>query len=271
MKIRKNNQKKEESFEKVKMAGDLCKTNLLSIIDSMTQKEALNKTMAELDNMIFMSEIDRIQKNSIPKEYIEQNEKIISYLKGKGITFDENNIQIEEEKSKIEDKNGKLGNRVGTASTKGENSKGDSGSKEEESYINDSKINVPEIIYPDINFSHFNEAKGKNRIENNKYRVRIRFNRIKKLTVDRYIQKNDSMDPFDDSFSEKIMKYQNYDSNLVMNSINYNCFENLFKNYYEQKYKFLSLISDNDDEHESFFKSKKSNKRLISKKRAYNK
>lgn len=79
------------------------------------------------------------------------------------------------------------------------------------------------------------------------------------------------MDPFDDSFSEKIMKYQNYDSNLVMNSINYNCFENLFKNYYEQKYKFLSLISDNDDEHQSFFKSKKSNKRLISKKRTYNK
>lgn len=44
------------------MAGDLCKTNLLSIIDSMTQKEILNKTIAELDNMIFLSEIDRIQK-----------------------------------------------------------------------------------------------------------------------------------------------------------------------------------------------------------------
>ena len=271
MKIRKNNQKKEESFEKVKMAGDLCKTNLLSIIDSMIQKEILNKTIAELDNMIFMSEVNQIQKNSIPKEFIEQNEKIIAYLKEKGITVDENNMPIQEEKVKLEDKNGKLENRVGTASTKGDNSKGDSGSKEEESYINESKINVPEIIYPDINFSHFSEAKGKNKIENNKYRVRIRLNRIKKLAVDRYIQKNDSMDPFDDSFTQKIMKYQNYDTNLVMNSINYICFENLFNNYYEQKYKFLSLISDNDDEHQSFFKSKKSNKRLISKKRAYNK
>ena len=145
MKIRKNNQKKEESFEKVKMAGDLCKTNLLSIIDSMIQKEILNKTIAELDNMIFMSEVDQIQKNSIPKEFIEQNEKIIAYLKEKGITVDENNMPIEEEKTKIEDKNGKLENRVGTASTKGDNSKGDSGSKEEESYINESKINLPEI------------------------------------------------------------------------------------------------------------------------------
>jgi hypothetical protein len=127
------------------MAGDLCKTNLLSIIDSMIQKEILNKTLAELDNMIFMSEVDQIQKNSIPKEFIEQNEKINAYLKEKGITVDENNMPIEEEKTKIEDKNGKLENRVGTASTKGDNSKGDSGSKEEESYINESKINLPEI------------------------------------------------------------------------------------------------------------------------------
>ena len=165
MKIRKNNQKKEESFEKVKMAGDLCKTNLLSIIDSMTQKETLNKTMAVLDNMIFMSEVDKIQKNNIPKEYIERNEKIISYLKQKGIAVNGNNMLIEEEKTKIEDKGGKLENRVGTTSTKGDIAKGDSGSKEEESYINDSKINASEIIYPDINFSHFNEGKEKNKIE----------------------------------------------------------------------------------------------------------
>ena len=51
MKIRKNNQKKEESFEKVKMARDLCKTHLRSIINSMTKKEKVNKELIKLDNI----------------------------------------------------------------------------------------------------------------------------------------------------------------------------------------------------------------------------
>lgn len=271
MKIRKNNQKKEESFEKVKMAGDLCKTNLLSIINFMKKKEKLNKTLSIVENIMFMSEVNQIQKSNIPKEYINQNNEIISLLKENGITIDDK-IPIDEDKDKIEEyKEDKSENRVGTSSTKGDNTKNDSGSKEEESYINEGKNNIQEIIYPPINFGSFNSIKEKNKITNNKYRVRIRFNRIKKLTVDRYIQKNNSMDPFDDSFNEKIMKYQKYEPSLVMNPINYNCFENLFKNYYEQKYKFLSFISDSDDEYESFLKNKKSNKRLINKKRAYNK
>ena len=45
MKIRKNNKKKEESFEKVKMAGELCQTHLISIIKSMTEKEKLNRQL----------------------------------------------------------------------------------------------------------------------------------------------------------------------------------------------------------------------------------
>ena len=61
MKIRKNNQKKEESFEKVKMAGEFCRTHLLTIINAMKDKESLNKKISLIDNMIFISEINKIQ------------------------------------------------------------------------------------------------------------------------------------------------------------------------------------------------------------------
>ena len=131
------------------------------------------------------------------------------------------------------------------------------------------KNNNQEIIFPPINIGYFNNSiKNKNKEvnNNNKYRVRIRLNRIKKLAVDRYIQKNDSMDPFDDAFNEKIMKYQKYEPSLALNSINYNSFEKLLKEYYEQKYKFLSFISDSDEEYDSILKTKKSNKRMMNKK-----
>jgi hypothetical protein len=274
MKIRKNNQKKEESLEKVQLAQDSCKTNLLSICDSMIQKEELNKSLIMVDNMMFISKVNIIQKNNMSKEYIKQNGEIISFLKEKGISMNEVKINSKEEKEKLEDmKENNLDERgrVGTASTRGDNSKGDSDSKEDEPYIINNKNTSPDIIYPNVDLDFLNNSKEKNKKESNKYRIRIRFNRNKKLTVDRYIQKKDSMDPFDDSFNEKIVKYQNYEPNLVMNSINYNYFENLFNNYYQQKYKFLSFISDNDDENQSIFKNKKNNKRLINKKRAFNK
>ena len=274
MKIRKNNQRKEESLEKVQLAKDSCKANLLSICDSMIQKEELNKALTMVDNMMFFSEVSIIQKNSISKEYIKLNGEIISFLKEKGISLIENQIINKEDKEKMEvlkENNLDDKGRIGTASTRGDNSKGDSDSKEDEPSIIDNKNTSPEISYPPIDLDYLKCSKQKYKKQKYKYRIRIRFNRNKKLTVDRYIQKLDSMDPFDDSFNEKIVKYQNYEPNLAMNSINYNYFENLFKNYYEQKYKFLSFISDNDDEKESLFKNKKGNKRLINKKRTFNK
>ena len=272
MKIRKNNQKKEESFEKVKMAGELCKTLLLKIINDMTEKETLNKAKSLIENMIFMSEINQINNNRIPNEYINQNNEIISLLKRKGIATDDTSLPLNEDIEKIKDLNIDKSKEPGTSSSKGELTKDDSGIKDDESYISEIKNNSQEIIYPPINLGSFNSLKEKNKIvNNNKYRVRIRLNRIKKLTVDRYIQKEDSMDPFDDAFNEKIMKYQKYEPSLSINSINYNSFENLIKDYYEQKYNLLSFISDSDEEYDSILKNKKNNKKIINKKRTYNK
>ena len=91
MKFRKNNQKKEESYNKVKEAGDLCKNDLLLIINSLLNKESLNQYIYEIENLIFNTEVNRIKKTSINKEIkinseIKNNiQKLISSLKEKEI------------------------------------------------------------------------------------------------------------------------------------------------------------------------------------------
>ena len=97
MKIRKNNQKKEESFEKVKMAGDLCETHLLSIIKSMIDKERLNRQLVYLENVAFLSKISTMQRNKIPKEYVNQNNEILAFMKRNGINLEEIPSKIRKE------------------------------------------------------------------------------------------------------------------------------------------------------------------------------
>ena len=270
MKIRKNNQKKEESFTKVKMAGDLCQTHLLSIIKSMTDKEMLNRQLIYLDNVAFMSKVSTIQKNKIPKEYVNQNNEIVSFMKKKGINL------VEIPPPKIEIKNNEEHNgekipikvKIPKQEVLLDLEKLNSNNAE-------NKIISQEIIEPPLDFSSLKDDYNNKNNDviniNNKYRIRIRMNRNKKISVDRYIQNIDSMDPFDDSYNENIINYGKYNPNMTLNSLSYNCFENLLKNYYQQKYKFLDYIIEKDDDYDSFFKSKKSNKRLLSKKRAFNK
>ena len=270
MKIRKNNQKKEESFTKVKMAGDLCQTHLLSIIKSMTDKEMLNRQLIYLDNVAFMSKVSTIQKNKIPKEYVNQNNEILSFMKKKGINLVEipppkieikNNEEHNAEKIPIKVKIPKQEVLLDLEKLNSNNA--------------ENKIISQEIIEPPLDFSSLKDDYNNKNNDviniNNKYRIRIRLNRNKKISVDRYIQNKDSMDPFDDSYNENIINYGKYNPNMTLNSLSYNCFENLLKNYYQQKYKFLDYIIENDDDYDSFFKSKKSNKRLLSKKRTFNK
>ena len=276
MKIRKNNQKKEESFEKVKMARDLCKTHLLSIINSMTKKEKLNKELIKLDNINFLSKIGTIQNRGIPKECIDQNNVIISFLKKEGINYAETQQKIKEEEEKElkeKDKEKKIITKAKILKQEINKDTFDKISKSQEV----SKLNLPEIVYPPVDFSSLRggeKEKENNSKKNNnksKYRVRIRINRNKKIVLDRYIQADNSMDPFDDSFNENISTLEKYDSNLTMDSLNYNCFENMLKEYYQQKYKFLEYISENDDDTDIFLRNKKSNKRLLNKKRGYTK
>ena len=55
----------------------------------MIDKERLNRQLVYLENVTFLSKISTIQKNKIPKEYMNQNNEIISFMKKNGINLEE--------------------------------------------------------------------------------------------------------------------------------------------------------------------------------------
>ena len=88
IKTRKNNQNKEESLNKIFEAEFYCKTYLLPLMNDMSNKEITNKCLLKLEELIFLSECDKIKKVDIPpnrikenniiKENIEKNVKLIN-------------------------------------------------------------------------------------------------------------------------------------------------------------------------------------------------
>ena len=267
MKIRKNNQKIDESLKKIEMASQLCSDHLISIIKSMKDKEEINQQLMKLENISFLSKISIIQNKGIPQDCIDKNKTIIAFLNEKGINYSEIQQPKKEEKNIVEGG----GEEKAPVKVKIPRQEGQIGLDESNMSTTESKINLQDIICPQIDFSSIQNKKEKKKSKSsNKYRIRIRLNRNNKITLDRYIQKKNSMNPFDDSFNESIFALKKYNPSLTVDSINYNCFESLLKEYYTQKYQLLEYITDNDDDYDLFFKNKKSNKRLLSKKRGYN-
>ena len=73
IKTRKNNQNKEESLTKILEAELNCKNYLLPITKDMVNKEIINRHLLKLEELIFQSECDKIKKNQIPQNRINEN------------------------------------------------------------------------------------------------------------------------------------------------------------------------------------------------------
>ena len=73
IKTRKNNQNKEESLTKIVEAEFFCKNYLLPITKDMVNKEISNRHLLKLEELIFLSECDKIKKNQIPQSRINEN------------------------------------------------------------------------------------------------------------------------------------------------------------------------------------------------------
>ena len=73
IKTRKNNQNKEESLNKIIEAESFCKNYLLPLINDMTNKEISNRHLLKLEEIIFLSECDKIKKVQIPQSRIKEN------------------------------------------------------------------------------------------------------------------------------------------------------------------------------------------------------
>ena len=127
IKTRKNNQNKEESLNKIIEAESFCKNYLLPLINDMTNKEISNRHLLKLEELIFLSECDkikkvqipqnRIQENSIIKENIENIEKNMKLINKKN-DLNENRIN-KELRNKINTNNNPLTNGINNKNING--------------------------------------------------------------------------------------------------------------------------------------------------------
>ena len=127
IKTRKNNQNKEESLNKIIEAESFCKNYLLPLINDMTNKEISNRHLLKLEELIFLSECDkikkvqipqnRIQENSIIKENIENIEKNMKLINKKN-DLNENRIN-KELRNKINTNNNTLTNGISNKNING--------------------------------------------------------------------------------------------------------------------------------------------------------
>ena len=127
IKTRKNNQNKEESLNKIIEAESFCKNYLLPLINDMTNKEISNRHLLKLEEIIFLSECDkikkvqipqsRIQENSIIKENIENIEKNMKLINKKN-DLNENRIN-KELRNKINTNNNTLQNGINNKNING--------------------------------------------------------------------------------------------------------------------------------------------------------
>ena len=127
IKTRKNNQNKEESLNKIIEAESFCKNYLLPLINDMTNKEISNRHLLKLEEIIFLSECDkikkvqipqsRIQENSIIKENIENIEKNMKLINKKN-DLNENRIN-KELRNKINTNNNPLQNGISNKNING--------------------------------------------------------------------------------------------------------------------------------------------------------
>ena len=127
IKTRKNNQNKEESLNKIIEAESFCKNYLLPLINDMTNKEISNRHLLKLEEIIFLSECDkikkvqipqnRIQENAIIKENIENIEKNMKLINKKN-DLNENRIN-KELRNKINTNNNTLQNGINNKNING--------------------------------------------------------------------------------------------------------------------------------------------------------
>lgn len=293
MKIRKNNQKKEDSYEKILEARDLCSKEILEIMQSLSRKVNLNKYSLSLEHLIFQAQIKSFQKNEtisddmikIKGQLFEQIQELVSPLK-----------DTEIEPPAIPAGGGHKHNHEsgsGFHISKKEKKKEQEGNQNDLTSIDSlshNRINQKEIIkrgnideekkiiktknedyfYP-VKLDYLNDSKEEYKElfnkENNPLRVRVRLNRYGKRVFDRYIQSNNSMNPFDDDFNQKLTDIQHFGNNLTMNPFGDDTFEDLLDKYYEQQLICFNIFNEEEEEVNGLQSIKKSNSKLLNKKR----
>ena len=290
---RKSNQNKGESLDKIKEAKKSCEDYLTYLMNDMSLKENDKKNLIKLEELIFLSEIDKIKKVNIPKSRINDYKIILSEIEKNNKKNEENGIKSNIQKNNITKSlneisisNGARGrnkdnininsNLNGDMLSSSQVLNGDNKSiysqqldstnnipKKEikKTNINKNQSKFKSDIYPDVslnyltnnNIINLNEEKYNenniNQVHNKKniVRMRIRIDRFNHIAIDRYIQNNNDLDPFNDSYNEVFNKYRKMDLN-DMEYLTKNNFEKLYNSFKLNKLNDLNLFYDSEDE-----------------------
>lgn len=290
---RKSNQNKGESLDKIKEAKKSCEDYLTYLMNDMSLKENDKKNLIKLEELIFLSEIDKIKKVNIPKSRINDYKIILSEIEKNNKKNEENGIKSNIQKNNITKSlneisisNGARGrnkdnininsNLNGDMLSSSQVLNGDNKSiysqqldstnnipKKEikKTNINKNQSKFKSDIYPDVslnyltnnNIINLNEEKYNenniNQVHNKKniVRMRIRIDRFNHIAIDRYIQNNNDLDPFNDSYNEVFNKYRKMDLN-DMEYLTKNNFEKLYNSFKLNKLNDLNIFCDDEDE-----------------------
>ena len=290
---RKSNQNKGESLDKIKEAKKSCEDYLTYLMNDMSLKENDKKNLIKLEELIFLSEIDKIKKVNIPKSRINDYKIILSEIEKNNKKNEENGIKSNIQKNNITKSlneisisNGARGrnkdnininsNLNGDMLSSSQVLNGDNKSiysqqldstnnipKKEikKTNINKNQSKFKSDIYPDVslnyltnnNIINLNEEKYNenniNQVHNKKniVRMRIRIDRFNHIAIDRYIQNNNDLDPFNDSYNEVFNKYRKMDLN-DMEYLTKNNFEKLYNSFKLNKLNDLNIFYDSEDE-----------------------
>ena len=277
MKMRKNKQNEFESLDKIKEIKKLSNSFIHNILNSMNQREDLKKSLIKINEFNFQSEIAFLKGEKLSKELEDEwkkDEKKINEIK----------IQLEEKEKKEEESllintrinSPKLNNDLNQNLINKENSRRINKDKNKENIKNKNnniyikKFNDTSVLKRSLELPEIEE----NEEEENYLKLRFRYNRNNMFVVDRYIQKKNSFNPFDDSFNQSILKYKNYNEDLVkvMNSErNFDFFYNKFLRNSIDPFYFFSESDDDSLNFQNQLKNfQSSHKQFLRNKRGHN-
>ncbi len=277
MKMRKNKQNEFESLDKIKEIKKLSNSFIHNILNSMNQREDLKKSLIKINEFNFQSEIAFLKGEKLSKELEDEwkkDEKKINDIK----------IQLEEKEKKEEESllintrmnSPKLNNDLNQNLINKENSRRINKDKNKENIKNKNnniyikKFNDTSILKRSLYIPEIEE----NEEEENYLKLRFRYNRNNMFVVDRYIQKKNSFNPFDDSINKDILKYKQYDEELIQVMDNEKNFDSLYNKYLRNCINPYYLFSDSEDDSSNFQNQLKnfqySHKQFLKQKRGHN-
>ena len=277
MKMRKNKQNEFESLDKIKEIKKLSNSFIHNILNSMNQREDLKKSLIQINEFNFQSEIAFLKGEKLSKELEDEwkkDEKKINEIK----------IQLEEKEKKEEDSllintrinSPKLNNDLNQNLINKENSRRSIKDKNKENIKNKNnniyikKFNDTSILKRSLDLPEIEE----NEEEENHLKLRFRYNRNNMFVVDRYIQKKNSFNPFDDSFNQSILKYKNYNEDLVKVMNSERNFDSFYNKFLRNSIAPFYFFSESDDDSLNFQNQLKhfqsSHKQFLRNKRGHN-